>query len=71
MHVVKISDLNIGDVIDMVADLKRDGLVQGTDFDFAFRPGQWDYAKGEGTVKHTEFRFYHERHAVFYSLKWS
>lgn len=71
MHSIKIANLDINEVIGFTSKLKQDGLVQGRDFDFAYHPSVYDAMTGNTDPRYTEFRFYHEHHAVFYSLKWS
>lgn len=58
-------------IIDIVKDLRQQGLVQGQDFDFAYRPPQWDNFSGdEIRNKHTIFSFYTEELASWFALKY-
>jgi predicted NodU family carbamoyl transferase len=47
--------------------LKEKGYVQGIDFDFSFHQSKWDEMIGE-IPKHTEFIFYKEELATWFSL---
>jgi hypothetical protein len=56
--------------MDLVRELRLQGLVQGIDFDFAFHQSQWDDMIGE-IPKQTVFTFYTERYATLFALKYS
>lgn len=57
------------EVMDLVRTLRERGLVQGTDFDFAYHQSKWDDMIGE-IPKHTIFRFYDDKHATFFALQY-
>jgi hypothetical protein len=45
--------------------------VQGRDFDFAYKPPQWDNFSGDEVYnKHTVFSFYTEELASWFALKY-
>ena len=54
-------------IMDLVRELRENGLVQGTDFDFAFHPELFDEFSGRS--KHTIFFFHNEKTASWFSLK--
>jgi hypothetical protein len=60
---------NVGEVMDILYSLREMGWVQGQDFDFAFNQSKWDDMIGE-IPKYTEFTFYTEKYASFFSLKY-
>ena len=70
MVVVKLLDKPPFEVIELVHQLKSTGLIQGTDFDFAFHQSQWDNMLGE-IPRHTRFIFYNEKAATLFALRWS
>ena len=56
--------------MDIVRDLRKQGLVQGKDFDFAYNRTQYD--QDNISVKpHAEFKFYIDKYATFFALKYS
>jgi hypothetical protein len=55
-------------ILDIVKELKGQGLVQGVDFDFAFHQSRWDEMIGE-VPKETVFTFYSEKYATLFALK--
>jgi hypothetical protein len=64
---VSIQNKNAIDALDLVHKLKEKGYVQGIDFDFSFHQSKWDEMIGE-IPKHTEFIFYKEELATWFSL---
>ena len=64
---VIIADINAGDTMSIVRELREHGLVQGTDFDFCYMPrsGEWQVIPS-----YAEFFFYDEKYATFFSLKY-
>lgn len=57
------------EVMEIVRKLREEGLLQGTDFDFAYKQGKWDNMIGE-IPKHTDFMFYQDKHATLFALKY-
>jgi len=53
--------------IEIVRDLRQQGLMQGKDFDFKF------VSSAENTIEkgHAIFTFYNEKYATFFALKYS
>jgi hypothetical protein len=58
------------EVMDLVRELRIDGWVQGKDFDFKYVPPKYiNDGFTEIVPKHTEFIFYNEKLATWFSLK--
>jgi len=59
-------------IMTTVREMRKAGLVQGEDFDFAFYNAQYDDT-GFNLVnpRHTVFTFYKDKWATWYSIKWS
>ena len=58
------------EIIEIVKTMRNNGLIQGKDFDFAYYQSRWDDMIGE-IPKSVEFRFYKEKLATWFVLKWS
>ena len=58
--------------MEIVRELRKQGMIQGKDFDFAYNrvydDGIIDYKIAKSHVK---FTFYKEKYATFFILKWS
>ncbi len=57
--------------MEIVRELRQQGLVQGKDFDFAYHPPEEDWMNGVQTARYTKFTFYEERWGTWFTLKWS
>ena len=70
-----LTDLRIDTVLDIVRDLRRGGLEQGIDFDFAYSPERLDYnlaTVGEVLAKRkTVFSFYDDSLASWFAIKYA
>ena len=68
---VEIPYLKPDQVMDIVRELRKQGLVQGKDFDFAFHQAEYDLFSHEPpTPRYTVFTFYNDKHASFFALKY-
>lgn len=67
---VTVPNSHTGQLIDMVRELKNQGLEQGRDFDFRFMPAVYDFANNHSEPRHAVFIFYEEKWATWFSLKW-
>ena len=67
---IKLHHKDARETLDIVHDLRAQGLVQGRDFDFAWQRCQWDEMIGE-IPSAVEFRFYNSQWATWFSLKWA
>jgi hypothetical protein len=57
------------EIIEIVRELRQQGMVQGKDFDFAYYQSKWDDMLGE-IPRNVEFKFYVEKYATLFSLKY-
>lgn len=68
---VVLKDVGPIETLQQVRDLKDQGLVVGTDFDFAYHQAKWDNFSHEAVVnKHAKFTFYDEELGMIYLLRW-
>lgn len=68
---VIVNDKSPADIMEIVRELRASGLIQGTDFDFAYKPAEWDNFSGDAVHnKHTKFIFYSEKYATLFALKY-
>lgn len=70
---IKLYHKNIRETLEIVYDLRAQGLEQGRDFDFAFQPSTgWDLLdQTDSDNAHVNFTFYHDKWATWFSLKWT
>jgi hypothetical protein len=59
------------EVMDIVKELREQGLRQGKDFDFAYYPSQYDDT-GFNLLEetHAKFTFHTEKYATMFTLKY-
>jgi hypothetical protein len=58
-------------VLEIVYTLRKDGLVQGQDFDFTWVPeNNYGFYNEEQYKKHVIFTFYDEELAMMFALKY-
>jgi hypothetical protein len=69
MTVIKLLNKDPNEVMDIVRSMRANGMVQGKDFDFAYYQSRWDEMIGE-IPKTVEFRFYEEKLATWFALRW-
>ena len=66
---ITIHDRSANEVLEIVKELRQQGLVQGTDFDFTYNQSRWDPMIGD--VKgFTNFAFHTEKYATLFALKY-
>lgn len=69
---VIVNDLNPAKILEIVAELKQQGLKQHEHFDFAYHQSKYDtFGHEPPTRRYTIFTFYSERYATFFALKYS
>lgn len=68
---VIVRDKQANEILDMVSELRSQGLVQGRDFDFAYQPEEYDTFTGIVKERLTVFSFHTEKYATLFSLKHS
>jgi hypothetical protein len=66
---IRILHKNPNEIMEIVRELREQGLMQGKDFDFAYNQTKWDDMIGE-IPTHTIFTFYTEKYASFVALKY-
>ncbi len=68
---VIIKHLSPNATIDIIRDIREQGLVQGKDFEFSYHQSTWDSNSQEAVeAEHTIFKFYEEKWATWFSLKY-
>ena len=72
---IRLTDVRIDTILGIVRDLRQAGLVQGTDFDFAYTPERLDYnlaSVGEILARRqTVFSFYDDGLASWFGIKYA
>ena len=72
---IELTGTKIDTILGIVRDLRQAGLVQGTDFDFAYTPERLDYnlaSVGEVlTKRQTVFSFYDDGLASWFGIKYA
>lgn len=69
MTKITIHDKTPSEVLDIVRELREQGMSQGKDFDFAYNQSRWDEMIGE-IPRHTDFVFYQDKQATLFALKY-
>jgi len=76
---IRIYNLDVNATLDIVRELRAQGLVQGKDFDFSYNKPlhrdwtSWDEVEDPDWVavpKHAMFRFYDDKYATLFGLKY-
>lgn len=70
MHIIKLHNKRVDEMLVIVNELRQQKLQQGTDFDFAYYQSRWDNMTGD-VPGYVEFRFYDSKWASWFNLKWS
>lgn len=66
---VKILDIQVGQIVEIVHDLRMKGYVQDVDFEFEYHPPKFDNFSSEAVYnRHVLFKFYKEEMATWFSL---
>jgi hypothetical protein len=64
-------DKDPAEVMDIVRELRQQGLAQGKDFDFAYHPPVYHDRQPHQNIKSVaEFRFYTQQYATMFKLKY-
>lgn len=61
----------VTEVLEIVEELRQQGLVQGKDFDFSYSPPEYDFQNDHIETRHTKFTFYSEKYATLFTLKYT
>jgi len=60
------------EVMEIVREMRENGITQGEDFDFAYHPPTYNNDGYEAvTPGRVVFAFYTEKYATWFSIKWS
>lgn len=66
---VKIFNIQVNEIMDMVKDVRLKGYVQGIDFDFTYHPPKYDDYSGDAAYNRcVVFTFYKEELATWFEL---
>ena len=66
---VKILDISVSEILDIVKDARLKGYVQGVDFDFEYHPPKFDNFSGDAVYNRCViFTFYKEELATWFTL---
>lgn len=66
---VKILDIAVNEITDIVKDCRLKGYVQGSDFDFTYHPPKFDNYSGDAVYNRcVVFTFYKEELATWFKL---
>jgi hypothetical protein len=69
---IMLEDKSANDCMDMVRALRKQGLIQGRDFDFSYHHAGYNVDGYEAVrPKHVKFKFYTDRDATMFALRWS
>lgn len=69
--IFKLLDKTAEETMTVVRELRRKGLVQGIDFDFAYHQAKWDPLTHHAVEnKHAVFVFHNEKEGLLFALKW-
>ena len=72
MREVRVVGADANQTMELVRELRSAGLVQGRDFDFSYHQAQYsNFAYDDDTPRMAVFKFYVDKYATFYQLKWS
>jgi hypothetical protein len=72
MQIVKVVNRDPNEVMEIVRALRQQGLQQGTDFDFAYHQTKYDPITGHHVEdRHAIFKFYVEKYATLFTLKYA
>jgi hypothetical protein len=67
---ITILERNASQIIDIVLEMRKQGYVQGRDFDFAYHQIRWDEMIGEIPTS-AIFTFYEDALASWFAIKYS
>lgn len=71
MKSVTLHGLDISECLGVVNDLRNQGYVQGTDFDFEYYPKKTSEDVWDSVIpRHTVFYFYSDSNATYFALRW-
>ena len=68
MIVVTLTEFNLNEVLETIANLRSQGYKQGVDFDFTYTPTKDDMFSGKIQDRKLEFTFYNEHLGLLFKL---
>jgi hypothetical protein len=70
---IRVDDIDVNDTLDIVRALRAQGQVQGRDFDFSYHRATYDPVTGHGPIdnKHALFKFYDDKYATLFALRYA
>ena len=70
--IVTVIDKGPTEIMEIVRELRGQGMVQGRDFDFAYHQARYDVGSYDDGVENrkTIFTFYTEKYATLFTLKY-
>ena len=68
---VIVKQRHVVEIMEMVYQLRSQGLWQGKDFDFAHYPELYDTFAGTTRERHTIFTFDAEKYATLFAIKYA
>lgn len=72
MKEIKLPNINAQDTMDIVRQIRAQGLAQHKDFDFAFHQVKYDPISGHAIEnKHAIFKFYDDKYATLFALRYA
>ena len=69
-HDVTVTGAPVGNYLEMVNQLRSQGLKVGVDFDWKYHPSIYNWVDHTKIPGYAIFMFYDAALATFYSLKW-
>ncbi len=71
MKEIKITDIDATRTMEIVREVRNQGLVQGRDFDFSYHQTERDGTGWEVLEnRHAKFKFYDEKYATLFALRY-
>ena len=71
MIVVKVAYRPVAEIMEIVRELREQGMIQGTHFDFSYNKPEYDPITGHLIEdRYTLFTFYVEKYATLFALKY-
>ena len=70
MITITLENKVVTEILEIVAKLRSQGLIQNVDFDFSYVPARYD-DEGYWIQTVTHFKFYREDYATLFTLKYS
>ena len=68
---VTVIDKDPTEIMEIVRELRGQGMVQGRDFDFAYHQARYDVGSYDGVEnRKTIFTFHTEKYATLFTLKY-